>query len=205
MNKIITIGREFGSGGRELAKRLAEKLGYKYYDKEIIAEMIKESNFDEKYIENIENNAHMDFPYTISKSFSTYSTYQKQTTEILVLEQKIIKKLASKNNCVFVGRCADIILRDMNPCNIFVYANTEFKISRCRAKVPEDNNLSDRQLLKKFKNIDKARKKHSLLLGCDSWGIKENYDLCVNTSNINIKDIVPIIAKYTEEYFKERK
>lgn len=101
MNNIITISREFGSGGRELAKRLAEKLGYKYYDKEIIREIAKRSKFDEKYIENVNINSNDDFAYTISKSFSLYSPHQKQATEILVMEQKVIKDLATRGNCVF--------------------------------------------------------------------------------------------------------
>lgn len=203
MNNIITIGREFGSGGREFAKRLAENLGYKYYDKEIIQEMVKQSNFDERYIEGINKISNDDFPYTISKSFTLYSTHQKQATEVLVLEQKIIKELAKKGNCVFVGRCADIILSEYKPLSIFVYADTISKINRCKEKAPNNENFTDKQLLKKIREIDRSRKKHSLLLGVDSWGKKESYDICINTSGIIIKEIVPSIALYARTYFKE--
>ena len=112
MNKIITVSREFGSGGRELAQQMAERLGFQYYDKEIIAEMVKQSKFDEAYIENVANAASKDFPYAVSKSMAFYSAHQKQTTEILVLEKKIIQQLAAKGDCVFVGRSADIILSE---------------------------------------------------------------------------------------------
>jgi len=204
MNKIITISREFGSGGRELAKRLAEYMGYKYYDKAILHEMAKQSNFNEEYIESINKISNDDFPYTISRSFSLYSAHQKQATEVLVLEQKIIKELAKNGDCVFVGRCADIILRELQPLNIFVYADQESKLNRCRQKAPIDENLTDKQLLKKIKQIDKSRKKHSLLLGADSWGQKDSYNLCINTSGFSIKELVPIVADYSKVYFKEK-
>lgn len=205
MKNIITITREFGSGGRELAKRLSEELGYKYYDKEIINEMIKKSNFDEKYIESIGKISNDDFPYTISRSFSLYSAHQKQATEVLVLEQKIIKELAKKGNCIFVGRCSELILRDYNPLKICIYADLESKIQRCKEKAPTGETLTDKQLIKKIKEVDKARIKHNLLLGSDSWGKKESYDLCVNTSNLTIKNIVPAVAEYSKAYFKEKK
>ena len=205
MSNIITISREFGSGGRELAKRLAENLGYKYYDREIITQMLKQSNFDERYIEGIKKISNDDFPYTISRSFGFYSAHQKQATEVLVLEQKIVKQLATLGDCIFVGRCADLILRDYNPLNIFVYATEESKLNRCKIKAPKDENLTDKELLKKIKEIDKARKKQALLLGSDTWGQKENYNLCINTTGLEIKSIVPCIADFTKAYFKEKK
>ena len=93
MNQIITVSREFGSGGRELAKQLAEKLGFQYYDKEIITEMVKNSNFDEGYLENVANVGHKDFPYAVGKNMAFYSAHQKQATQILILEKKIMKQL----------------------------------------------------------------------------------------------------------------
>jgi len=204
MNKIITVGREFGSGGRELAKRLAQDLGFDYYDKEIIAEMVKQSKFDEKYIEGINKLGNDDFPYTIRRSFAFYSAHQKQATEVLVLEQKVIKRLAQNGNCVFVGRCADLILKEYDPLKIFVYATQESKLERCKEKAPEGERLSDGELLKQIKEIDKSRKKHRLLLGSDTWGQKENYDLCINTSGIEIKNVVRCVADFATTYFKEK-
>ena len=204
MNKIITVSREFGSGGRELARRLAECMGYKYYDKEIIRLMMNNSKFSEDYIEGINLISNDDFPYTISRSFPLYSAHQKQATQVLVLEQKIIKELAKNGNCVFVGRCADVILQEYQPFNIFVYADMDSKLSRCKQKAPEGENLNDKQLIRKIKEIDKSRQKHSLLLGADSWGQKECYDLCVNTTNFVIKDIIPSICEIAKIYFKEK-
>ena len=202
MNKIITVSREFGSGGRELAQQMAERLGFQYYDKEIIAEMVKQSKFDGAYIENVANAASKDFPYAVSKSMAFYSAHQKQTTEILVLEKKIIQQLAAKGDCVFVGRSADIILSEYNPLNIFVYADTETKIKRCQIKTTQNQHLSDKEILKGMKEIDQARKNHYFLLGVDNWGDKENYHLCVNTSGMKIKDLVPMVTAYAKTYFK---
>lgn len=203
MVKIITIGREFGSGGRELAKRLAEYLGFKYYDKEIVYEIAKNSDFNENYIENVEKTLHMNFPYITGKTFSLFSANQKQATSIFVLQEKIIKSLAESGNCVFVGRCADIILKEYNPFNVFVYANLESKMRRCKEKSDGNENLSDKELIKLIKNVDKSRKRLSLLLGADSWGKKENYDLCINTSYLTIKNIVPILAEYATKFFND--
>jgi len=124
---------------------------------------------------------------------------------VLVLEQKIIKQLAEKSNCVFVGRGADVILNDFDPLNIFVYATMESKIARCKAKASKDENLSEKEIVKNIKAIDKERRKHSLLLGSDAWGEKENYDLCINTSYVEIKSIIPAIESFAKAYFKEVK
>lgn len=205
MKKIITVTREFGSGGRELAKRLSEKLGYKYYDKQILSNYIQKYGYDKDYIKSIDKIGNDDFPYVIARSFSLYSAPQKQATNILVLEQKIIKELASKNNCVFVGMGSDLILRDYNSFNIFVYANMDHKLARCKEKASETNeNLSDKNLVKQIKNADKSRRKHYLLLGSDSWGQKENYNLCINTTGFEIKNIIDKVENFAKEYFKER-
>ena len=202
MNKIITFSREFGSGGRELAKMVAEALGYQYYDKEIIAEMVKHSSFDENYLENLDNVGYKDFPYAVGKNMAFYSAHQKQATQALVLETKMIKQLAAKGNCVFVGRSADIILEEYNPLNIFVYADTETKIKRCQENTTHNESLTEKEIIKGMKEIDKARKNHYFLLGVDNWGAKENYHLCVNTSSLNVKDLVSMVTAYARAYFK---
>ncbi len=205
MNKIITITREFGSGGRELGKRLAEKLGYKYYDKDIISRLLQKKGYDGQYIDSIDKISNDDFPYTISKSFSLYSAHQKQATDLLVMEEKIIRELASKSNCVFIGRSADLILRDYNTLNIFTYADMPSKVARCKEKASPEEKLSDKEIIKNIKAIDKSRKKHYLLLGSDSWGAKENYNLCLNTTGMEIKELIPTVEEYAKAFFKEVK
>lgn len=197
---IITINREFGSGGRELAKRLADELNFTYFDKEIISMVAKKSNSSD-YI-NCATNTNK-FPYTTSKSFTLYSAPQKYFTDMLVVERKIIKEIAKQGNCIIVGRGADVILRDFNTVNIFVYSNFEAKMKRCKEKAPSNEHLTDKELCKQIKNVDKQRKKFYLLLGQDSWGDKENYDICINTSNIEIKEIVSQLAQLIKRYLGE--
>lgn len=201
MNKIITISREFGSGGKEIAKRLADELGYAYYDSEIIKLLAKETNMSEEYIENISERGVYPYAFQFAKSFAMYSAMQNNQTEILVKQAKILKQIAQKGNSIIVGRGADTILKDYNPMKIFVYADLESKINRCKQKAKEDENLTDKELEKKIKNIDKNRKELNNLISNAEWGKKENYNLCINTSNIEIKSIVPSVAKYIENWF----
>ena len=201
MNKIVTISREFGSGGKEIAKRLADELGYAYYDSEIIKLLAKETNMSEEYIENISERGVYPYAFQFAKSFAMYSAMQNNQTEILVKQAKILKQIAQKGNSIIVGRGADTILKDYNPMKIFVYADIESKINRCKQKAKEDENLTDKELEKKIKNIDKNRKELNNLISNTEWGKKENYNLCINTSNIEIKSIVPSVAMYIENWF----
>lgn len=197
MNRIITIGREFGSGGRELGRRLAEELGYEYYDKEIITEIAKHTSLSEEYIQQvIEKKPHQLYPITIGHTMDYASSFQiKQIQEIYSAQCEILKQLAEKSNCVIVGRCADYILKDYNPFRIFVYADIENKIKRCQQRNKDNENYSTKQLKRKILKIDKERAKYYSFYTSLKWGDKENYDLCINTSNASIKNIVNIISK----------
>ena len=201
MNKIITISREFGSGGREIAKRLADELGYAYYDSEIIKLLAKEANMSEEYIKNISEKGVYPYAFQFAKSFAMYSTMQNTQTDILVKQANILKEIAKKTNAIIVGRGANTILKEYNPMNIFVYADLESKIARCKQKAKEDENLTDKELEKKIKTIDKNRKAFNSLISNAEWGNKENYNLCINTSNIEIKSIIPSLATYIESWF----
>lgn len=201
MNRIITISREFGSGGKEIGKRLADELGYSYYDSEIITLLAKETGMSEEYIKNIFEKGIYPYAFQFAKSFTMYSTMQNNQTEILVKQANILKKIAQKGNAIIVGRGANTILKEYNPMNIFVYANMESKINRCKEKAKEDVILTDKDLEKKIKTIDKNRKAFNNLISNTEWGDKENYNLCINTSNIEIKTIISSLAEYIENWF----
>lgn len=203
MNKIITISREFGSGGRELGKRLAEELGYAYYDREIIAEISKETGMTEEYIKNISEKGIYPYAFQFAKSFAMYPSLQSNQTEILVKQQKIIKEISEKGNCVIVGRGANIILKEKNPMNIFIYADMESKMNRCRLK-RKDEKYTDKELKNKIIQIDKNRKNYHKIISDLEWGAKENYHLCINTSNIEIKEIVHSLSDYIENWFRRK-
>lgn len=202
MNKIVTISREFGSGGRELGKRLVDELGFFYYDREIITEISKKVGLSEEYINNMSEKGKTSYPFQFAKSFTVYSSKQNNQTEILVAQQKVLKEIAKKGNAVIVGRGANVILAEYNPMNIFVYADMETKIKRCEER-EEEKPLTKKEIENKIKQIDKSRKDFHNIISNIEWGEKENYDLCINTSNIEIKEIIPALAEYIQNYFRK--
>ena len=203
MARIITVSREFGSGGREIGKRLADELGFEYYDREIIEQVAKESNLDSAYVENALNgNFAMSFPVTFGRTFLYTDALQQNVTNLLVAEQKIIRTLAEKDtDMVIVGRSADVLLKEYSPFNIFVYADTQSKLRRCRERAPEDEKLTDKELLKKIKQVDAGRARQRRLITDSEWGAKESYHLCINTTGLNIKNLVPPLAEFIKNYF----
>ncbi|MGN0350433.1 MAG: AAA family ATPase [Roseburia sp.] len=197
MAKIITVGREFGSGGRELGKRLAEELGIAYYDNEIITEIAKRTNLAEEYVQHVmENGPSAVMPITTGRTFYMGLDPLAEQNNAIYREQSfLVKELAEKSDCVIVGRSADYILREKNPFKLFVYADLDSRVERCRKRAPEQENLSDKELRRQILNVDKKRKKYYEFFTGQTWGERLNYDLCINTSRACIKDVVSAIAK----------
>ena len=177
MNKIITISREFGSGGREIGRRLAEAMKIAYYDQEIVAALIKRTKKAEEYVHYMEKERPLPLlPITTARTFGLPTNYA----------------VTEKSDCVIVGRCADYVLRDMKPIRLFIYADMEYKIARCKAKGDDVENLSDPELRKKILSVDKKRSRYYQFYTNQVWGKKEHYDLCINTSRYaQIKEIIP--------------
>lgn len=197
MNRIITIGREFGSGGRELGCRLSEALRFAYYDQEIVTEIAKRTALSEQYVRDImEHGSFVSFPIHIGRSFSPMpNPVLEQNLSIFQEQSQIIQELAEKSDCVIVGRCADYILRKNNPFRIFVYADQESKVKRCRERLSDGESLSEKELKQKISGVDKKRSRYYTFHTGQTWGDKHNFDLCINTSQIPIKEIVPALAK----------
>ncbi|HIS26448.1 MAG TPA: cytidylate kinase-like family protein [Candidatus Pullilachnospira intestinigallinarum] len=204
--RIITISREFGSGGRELGKRLADALGFSYYDKEIISAIAKESNFDENYVEEtlmrgLTPNYTLTFGHTFA--FGPDPIMQNEL-KILNLQQEIIRELAKKGDCVMVGRTSGSILEeDFHPLKIFVYADLASRLERCRSRADASEHLTDRELEKKIRQIDEGRARHQRLFTDKKWGARENYHLCINTTGLNIRDIIPSVKNYALAWFAQ--
>ena len=194
MKKIITIGREFGSGGRELGRKLAENLGIAYYDREIISEIAKNTSLSEQYVQQVmEKNPHDIFPVTVAHTFSYIDTYAIQQKQAVYSEQeKVLKSMAEKSDCVIVGRCADYILKSFNPFRIFVYAGMQ---KRCFERETDKEHFTEKKMRKFIKNVDKNRARYYEFYTGQVWGDKLNYDVCVNTTGINLDDIAPHLAK----------
>ena len=202
--RIITISREFGSGGRELGKRLADLLGFDYYDSEIIAAVSKSSGLDPNYVQSaLDNPGWQEFPVTFGGTMHSVAYVQASRIELLVQQKKVIEQIAEiGKNCVIIGRNADVILKEYKPFRLFVCAETDAKLSRCRARAREDENLSDKQLIRKMKEIDKARARTRDFLSGTAWGQRDAYQLTVNTSGWDIKKLVPVVAAFANSWFE---
>lgn len=197
MYNVITIARQFGSGGRELGRRLAEKLGFAYYDDEIIAEISKRTSLSEEYVQQIvEHRPVTLMPITIGHSFyPVQHPLMEQSQNIYQEQAQIINELSEKSPCVIVGCCADYILRQKKLLRLFVFADMQSKIERCRLKGPEEENLTDKQLRRQIQKVEKNRAKYYEFYTGRTWGDKLNYDLLVNTTNTDIRLIMDVICR----------
>lgn len=201
--KIITISREFGSGGRELGKRLAKELGFDYYDSEIIAAVAKNSGMDAKYVENtLGNHGWQNQPITFRGTFASPNYMQSSKINLLLEQKKVIEGIAALGkDCVIVGRNADIILSEYQPFNIFVCADVDAKVKRCMERASEDETYTEKELIRKMKEIDKSRSQTREIMSSVPWGQRDAYHLTVNTSNWKIKDLVPAVADFVNRWF----
>ena len=202
---IITISRQFGSGGRELGKRLADQLGYRYYDREIITAIAQRSHLDSGYVESALENPVWQAPSpTFRHSFSTTSLFQAEQVTLLVEQRKVLEEIAKKGeDCVIVGRNADVVLEAYHPLSLFVCAGMEAKIQRCRERAQEGENLTDKQIQQKIKSIDKNRAKVREMITGSAWGDPLAYHLTVNTTGWDIKQLTPAIADFALRWFEK--
>ncbi len=204
MNMVITVSREFGSGGRELGKRLADVLGLRYVDKEIVTKISEESGVSEDYVKSIlDGGVKKSFNITFSRSFAYMAT--SIAPAILAQHHKTVKEIAQDGNCVIVGSYGEAALKDMPHFRIFVYADTDHKVKRCLDHAREGESLNPKDMEKKILQIDKLRAKDHEFISDRRWGEKSGYDLCVNTTGKEIKDIVGPVAEYIKAWYGDRK
>lgn len=203
-HRIITISREFGSGGREVGKRLAEALGVAYYDREIITAVAQRSGLAEEYIASIsERGVDTYYPITFGHTFAYSSALIDPQVEVMAEQNKLLKSLAEKGDCVIVGRCADVVLRDYAPLNLFIYADQASKVARCRARQSAEERLSDNDLKRRMAKVDKDRSRYRALLTDTRWGDRSAYQLCVNTTGWDMKELVEALTPLVEGYFRQ--
>ena len=199
---IITISREFGSGGRELGKRLADHLGYDYYDSEIIAAVAKNSGMDADYIRTLGDDGWQQYPITFRSTLGGTLYTQSNKVQLLLEQKRVIEGIAALGkDCIIVGRNADVLLKKYQPFNIFVCAETETKLKRSLERAPEGEQLTEKQLRRKLKKIDKARAQTRALLSSSPGGQRKEYHLTVNTTGWEIKKMVPAVADFAMAWF----
>ena len=194
---IINIGRQLGSGGREVARRLAETFGCKFYDKELLNLAAHESGFSEKFFE--QNDEHKGFLRTLFHvhvpHLSDNSFYSNNFSEesLFKFQSDAIRKAAEDGNCVFVGRCADYVLRDhAEATNVFITASMEWRI----AQVSKRHECDEQTARKIIHNAESQRANYYNYYTGKRWGDAASYDLCIDTSILGIDDTHQLIADF---------
>ena len=206
--RIITISRQFGSGGRELGKRLSDRLGWDYYDREIIQALSEEQGMDPEYVHKVlSGHGWHNYQLTYRNSFRQISGGAGKQTEVLIRQREILREIAEEgNNCVIVGRDADVILRDYHPFRIFVCAETESRVARCarfeQKKDPADR-LTEKEILRNIRRIDRTRKQIREILTGKSAGDGSAFDLTVNATDWEIKKLAEALADFSGKWFEQ--
>ncbi|MCI8478115.1 MAG: cytidylate kinase-like family protein [Oscillospiraceae bacterium] len=182
---IITIGREFGSGGRLVAHRLSEVLHIPYYDREIIQAVAKQTGLSEQYIRTVDQRPTNSFIYDLYCAIQTPSI----PDQVFIAQSKVIKEAAERGSCVIVGRCADYVLRDRdNLLRVFVTAPIDQRVRRAREVYQVEAANVEGYVIKQ----DKCRASYYNYFSTERWGDRSCYDLCVN-SRIGIEQTVAVI------------
>lgn len=201
---IVTIGREFGSGGREIGQKLADKLGIEFYDKKLLQMAAKESGFCEEIFERQDEKPTNSFLYSLvmdSYSLNRYSTApfldMPLNQKVFLAQFETIKKLAAKGSCVIVGRCADYALADSPHCiSVFLHADLEFRMKRIAEELDVTENKAGDLIMKK----DKQRASYYNYYTSKKWGDARTYDLTLDSGKLGIDGCVTLL----EEYIKLR-
>lgn len=204
--RIITISREFGSGGRELGRRLANELGCDYYDGEIIAAIAQRSGMDPGYVEHaLEDHGWQAIPMTVQRTFASPIALQSPQVELLLEQRRVIEGIGKAGkDCVVVGRNADILLEEYEPFNIFVCAEMQARIDRCISRAGEGENTARREIEKRIRRVDKNRARTREILASSGWGQREAYHLIVNTTGWNLEQLAPAMAAFAVRWFEAR-
>lgn len=193
MKNIITISRQFGSGGRSIAKAVAEKLGYDYYDSELVERVAEETGFSADYIADAGEYApgRSILSYAFSSATPHAGAAMNATDYLWATQCRIIMELAEKGNCVIVGRCADYILRDREDClNVFIYADTDYKAKR----IVELYGVTDKSPEKRLADKDGKRRVNYKYYTGREWGVAENYHISLNSGYFGNDKCAEIIA-----------
>lgn len=198
-NKVITIARQFGSGGREIGESLAKKLNIKFYDKELISKAAKESGIDPEIFENVDEKATNSLLYSLSLGLYSFGSSFSPMDELPIndklylLQHKIIKQVADESPCVIVGRCADYVLRNRKDVvNIFICADLDYRVNRAVNEKGVKESKAGQVVLK----TDKSRANYYNFYSGNKWGVTENYDLCINRTKLSLEQTVDIIESY---------
>ena len=190
-NLVITIGRENGSGGRQLGSELAAALGVKCYDSELINETAKASGFAKSFVETHEEQRPGSFLYSLVTGGGVVADEQPFPVQIFQAQSEVIRTIAARESCVIVGRCADFILKDQPDClHIFVHSDMQHRAARVRERYGETSKPMEKRLQEK----DSKRKVYYKHYTNRNWGEAENYDVCLDSGTLGVDKCVEIVC-----------
>lgn len=194
---VVNIGRQFGSGGYTIARELAKHLGIKFFDKELLALAAKESGFQESLFEKKDEKKNLfDFICSVHTVFDGgHAVYGNCLSDesLFKIQSDVIVEQASKQSCLFVGRCADYILRENPRCvNVFISANQEDRVKRVCKRLGVDETAARKAIEK----ADEQRSSYYNYYSCKTWGAAATYDLCVNSSRLGLERTEELIAGF---------
>lgn len=199
---IITVGRQYGSGGRAIGKKLAEALGISFYNREIIELAAKRSGMSEEAFEKVDETAASSLLYSIATGSYMFGNYVSPQVDLplndklFIMQSEIIKSIAAKESCVIVGRCADYILKDRTDViNIFIHADKETR----KKRAINEYGIAPNKVENYLNKIDKKRNTYYNYYTGEKWGYSTNYDLCLDSSLLGIEGCVHIIENLIKE------
>lgn len=191
---IITINRQYGSGGREIGTKVAQALGIAYYDKELIARAVKESGIAEEFFEA--NSEQIKNPVAFLFSFPAGGGGEDSlpvSDRVFLAQSKIVRDAANESSCVIIGHCADYVLEDHEDVvNVFIHAAWDSRVKRIAA----NNGLSETEAVTRIKRIDRERETHYQHYTDRRWARVENYDLAIDSSTLGIDATVEVVLDY---------
>ena len=193
MKSIITISREFGSGGHSIGEAVAKKLGYRFFDRELVNQVAERSGFSPEFIE--ESGEYASAKNSLLFAIATANQYTMNGISMLdklyIEQTKIIEEIAQEGNCVIVGRCSDYILREYEDClHVFIHADMKSRAKRIVERFGEQERSAEKRLSEK----DQKRKVYYKNYTGRSWGQAQNYDLCLNSGVLGSERCVELIA-----------
>ena len=187
---VITISREYGSGGRYVGRLIADKLGIKFYDKDFIEKLAEETGLSAEFIENNEQKR------SVLENWNNYYLEANTSDELFIKESELIRKIAEEDACVIIGRCSDFILKDReDTIKVFIYSDMEDKIKRATTFY----HMDEKKARKEIQRIDKTRANHYKYYTDREWKNPSNYDICINSDAVGVESAADLICKMAKE------
>ena len=197
MDKVITISREFGSGGRELGVKLADKLGIPFYDKELISMVADDINIAEDAFQHYDEHIVVHDPLDRQFYHAFSEVYQiPMSDQIFVAQSNVIRRLASYGPCIIVGRCADMILTDS--LNLFIYAKMKDRIRRM-LELESEAESDGKEMERRIREVDRKRKEYYQYYTGNTWGRAQNYHLCLDSGPVGVEGCLRAVLAYLGE------